>query len=389
MSGISKLWRAWRDVRRVQGLPPEARRIVVYSEGASYWVFFKPVVDALTRRHDESLCYLTSDPGDPLLEGDDPRIRAFYIGDGSAQTYLFRSIEAGVMVMTMPNLHNFHLLRSLNPVHYVYLHHSIVSTHMIYRRGAFDHFDSVLCVGPHHQTEIRQWERLNGLPAKRLLRHGYGPLDTLLDAAAARPGPAPAEPGLRILVAPSWGPNGLLETCGAELVDVLLAAGHRVSVRPHPQTRRRTPAVLDRLHGRFGAHPGFALNEDTTSFDQLFEAHLMVSDWSGVALEFAFGLERPVLFVDVPRKVNNPEYTKLDAVPLEVAIRDEIGAILAPDRLSEAPGMIQSLWRDAETFAARARRMREKWIYNLGSSGISGADTIAELARTRPNVAAE
>ena len=35
----------------------------------------------------------------------------------------------------------------------------------------------------------------------------------------------------------------------------------------------------------------------------------MVSDWSGVAMEFAFGLERPVLFIDVPRKTNNPEKT--------------------------------------------------------------------------------
>ncbi|MFQ5953483.1 MAG: hypothetical protein ACE5JZ_00290 [Kiloniellales bacterium] len=389
MSGLLQVLRSWRDVRRVQRLDPEARRVVFYSEGAAYWVFFKPVVDALTRRHGQSLCYLTSDPRDPLLRGNDPRILAFYIGDGAAQTYLFRSIEAGVMVMTMPDLHSLHLLRSLHPVHYVYLHHSMVSTHMIYRRGAFDHFDSVLCVGPHHEAETREWERLNGLPAKRLFRHGYGPLDALLDAATAHPGPAPADQGVRVLVAPSWGANGLLETCGAELVEILLAAGHQVSVRPHPQTRRRTPRVLDDLHGRFQERPGFALDEDTTSFGPLIRSHLMISDWSGVAMEFAFGLERPVLFVDVPRKVNNPEYTRLGAVPLEVAIREEIGAVLAPDRLSEAPAMIQSLWDTADSFAARARRMRETWIYNLGTSGIRGADAIAELARSRSGVCAE
>jgi hypothetical protein len=47
-------------------------------------------------------------------------------------------------------------------------------------------------------------------------------------------------------------------------------------------------------------------------------------DWSGVAMEFAFGLEKPVLFIDVPRKVNNPEYKTLRAVPLEVSYRDQI-----------------------------------------------------------------
>ena len=32
----------------------------------------------------------------------------------------------------------------------------------------------------------------------------------------------------------------------------------------------------------------------------------MVSDWSGAALEYSFGLKKPVIFLDLPKKVNNP-----------------------------------------------------------------------------------
>ena len=41
------------------------------------------------------------------------------------------------------------------------------------------------------------------------------------------------------------------------------------------------------------------------SFDK---ADLMISDWSGVAFEFAFGLEKPVIFIDLPKKINNSDF---------------------------------------------------------------------------------
>ena len=50
----------------------------------------------------------------------------------------------------------------------------------------------------------------------------------------------------------------------------------------------------------------------------------MVSDWSGVALEFAFGLEKQVVFIDQPLKLNNPEYSRLKSDPLETLLREKI-----------------------------------------------------------------
>lgn len=385
MKGFKRFLRSWRGARQFHGLPRQGREIVFYSEGADYRGFFAPVMDRLVHHHGRSICYLTSDPNDPLLHPTDPRVPAFYIGDGSAMIFLFQGLQAGLMVMTMPDLGTFHIKRSRYPVHYAYLHHSAVSTHMIYRKGAFDQFDSILCAGPHHMEETREWERLNGLPAKQLFAHGYGPIDSLMKAAAEHPLPPPAprtgEEGLRVLVAPSWGPEGLLEKCGKELIEILLAAGHHVTLRPHPRTRQLRSQVVDDLGARFGLHPEFELDEVWSSQEPLLDADIMVSDWSGVAMEFAFGLERPVLFVDVPRKINNPDHTLLDAVPLEVAIREEIGSVLPPDRLNQVPAMIATLHRGSKAISERARDHRKKWIYNAGRSGIRGAEIIVELAQ--------
>ncbi len=381
MKGIGSFLRSWREVRRFRKREPSARDIVFYSEGMPYGGFFAPVVESLVEDLGRTVSFVTSDAGDPVLAQRDGRIRTFYVGHESARIFLFETLQAAVMVMTMPDLNTFHIKRSHYPVHYAHLLHSMVSTHMIYRTGAFDHFDSVLCTGPHQKTEIREWERLNGLSEKRLFEHGYCPLDGLMAAAARHPGPPPGDGPLNILVAPSWGPEGLLEAWGERIVGLFLDAGHRVHVRPHPRTRQLASTVLDDLDARFRGHPGFRLDEDTTNPGPLLDAHVLISDWSGVALEYAFGLERPVLFIDVPRKVNNPDYTRLAAIPLEVSIREDIGAVLAPERLAEAPRLAGDLARSPEAVAKRARELRRKWVFNVGSGGARGAEIIADLAR--------
>jgi YidC/Oxa1 family membrane protein insertase len=355
------------------------RDIVFYSEGTPYGGFLRPVVKSLIEEHGRSVSYITSDAHDPALtEGDGP-FQTYFIGHESARIFLFEMMQAGIVIMTMPDLNTFHIKRSRYRVHFAHLLHSMVSTHMIYRKGAFDHFDSVFCTGPHQAAEIREWERLNGLPKKQVFEHGYCPLDLLMDAAARHPGPPPGDGPLNILVAPSWGPEGLLEAWGERVVDILLDAGHRVHVRPHPRTRQLASTVLDDLDTRFRDHPSFRLDEDTTDPTPLLDAHVLVSDWSGVALEYAFALERPVLFIDVPRKVNNPDYTRLSVLPLEVDIREQIGAVLAPERLTDAPRLVKDLVDSTNIIRERASALRQKWVFNVGAGGRRGAEIILRI----------
>ena len=360
-------------------LPGHRRRIVFYSEGPASWVHLEPLVRHLVAGLGQTICYLSSLGEDPGLARRQEGIVPFLIGEGAARTLLFRFLKAGVMVMTMPDLETFHIKRSINPVHYVYVHHSLVSTHMAYRPGAFDHFDTVFCAGPHHEEEIRRQEELSGLREKDLFSHGYGRLDNILREVPGRPRLNPSSQP-RILIAPSWGPAALLETRGEELVETLLEAGIYLTVRPHPETRRYSPSVLDRLLARFRDRTGFTYEENIASQDSLHQSHLMISDWSGAALDYAFGLERPVLFVDVPRKVNNPRYEDLGFEPLEVAIRNRIGEVLPAEAIHEAPLFIRRLLAVERPWVERIRAERARWVFNVGESGVRGAERIAELA---------
>jgi len=44
-----------------------------------------------------------------------------------------------------------------------------------------------------------------------------------------------------------------------------------------------------------------------------------------VAYEFAFGLKKPVLFIDTPRKIKNTDYNKIGLESFEFYAREIVG----------------------------------------------------------------
>jgi len=378
MGLFNSLFGTWTSLAAFNRLPSADRTLVFYAESTSDWPHLGPIVEELAAAG-RKLCYVTSQVDDPVLTLGNPNVLAFHVGSGAARTAFFKAVEAKVVVMTLPDLETYHLKRSVHPAHYVYVFHSMVSSHMIYRKGAFDAYDTIFCVGPHHAAEIRRTEELYTLRAKAFVEHGYARLDKIVKTAGSRPAFVPtAGPAKKVLLAPSWGTCSFIEAAvGDELIRAVLGAGHQVTIRLHPMTVRHHPKLPARL---LATHPSLKVVTDMNEQESLQQSDLMISDWSGAALDYAYGLERPVLFVDTPKKINNPEFAKVALAPLEESVREEIGAILPMSAIADAPKQIAALVADPEGFRARIRASRQRWIYNVGSSAAVGASHIATLA---------
>ncbi len=367
----------WQASRAFKAIPRAERRIVIYAESGQDWHHFKPVVDYLTDELDESVIYVTSTADDPVLQLAHPRIRAFNIGSGAVRTAFFQWLDADVMVTTMCDLHNLQLKRSIHPVYYGFMFHSLVSTHMADHANTYDHYDGILCAGPHHTKEIRKREGMQNLPAKDLFEHGYHRVEQLM---LERRDPATsATDGVRVLLAPSWGDNTILNVCGVELTGILLEAGFHVTLRPHFQTRWVSPEVIDRVVAAYSSHPAFELQEQMADNDSLLDSHIMITDWSGAGMDYALGLEKPVLYIDVPVKARNDVWPELDIEPFESYIRDKIGAIVSPDDLSAVPEAIQGLVGSPDAFRESMQRIRNEWLFNVGHSPEAGAKAIQQM----------
>lgn len=379
MSRLGAFFGHRRDYRAFKRLPPADRNLVVFSESRHDWHHHATIIAELTGRLGRGLCYVASDSEDPGLHQSNPNIVPFCIGDGFYRILFFQTLEADVMLTQLLDLDNKDLKRSLHPVHYVYMFHSLISTHMADHENSFDHYDTILCAGPHQAREIRKRESLADLPAKQLIPHGYYRLEQLMAERRAAP-PCRSTEDVHVLLAPSWGEQTILNLCGAELVAILLDAGFRLTLRPHFQTRWRTPEVIDEIAARHADNPRFRLIEEMGESDSLHDSHVMITDWSGAGMDYGLGLEKPVLYIDVPPKSRNETWQELGIEPFESFIRDKIGAVLAPDRLTEAPGVIKQLLADPDQFRRSVAALRDEWVYNLGTSSTAAADAVARIA---------
>ena len=115
-----------------------------------------------------------------------------------------------------------------------------------------------------------------------------------------------------------------MDSCLEGMLDDLAGKGYEVVVRPHPQQVRLQQDKMDRLKERYAKNPDIDIQTDFSSNSTVFEADLLVTDWSGIAYEYAFTTKKPVLFVDTPMKVMNPEYQKIDTVPINIWMRDTV-----------------------------------------------------------------
>jgi len=146
---------------------------------------------------------------------------------------------------------------------------------------------------------------------------------------------------------------------------------------------------VEGLLTRFGKRPGFRYVDRMEESDSLFDSDLLICDWSSMAIEYALGLGKPVLFVDVPPRVRNPKFEELGVEPLEMRIRRELGAILPLDRVADAPRYAAALLQDTRGFRERSAKWRAGWAFNLGRSVEVGAREIARIADERAGAGAQ
>ena len=371
------------DIEKFNELDIDERSIVFYSESSVIlYPYVEEIIQELQNR-DQKICYLTSRKDDPILQNKNENIRVFYIGDSEIEKMnFFLKLKAGVLIMTMPDLGSYHIKRSKEfPVHYVYTFHSMNSTHMEFQKTAFDQFDSIFCVGSYQIQELRATEKLYNLKQKNLVECGYGLLDKLikLKSSFAEKGNLLKNNKKNILIAPSWGKHNLLESMGVELVKILLDGGYHVTVRPHPMTVKKSPKIIKQILEKFEKNPDFLLDTNTSSFEQLFSSYALITDWSGIGYEYAFVCERPVIYVDVPKKAHNKEYEKIGLVPFEINIRNQIGEIIAIQNIETIPERIEFLYNNDNNFENKIQKIRNDSIFNIGESGKVTANEVIRI----------
>lgn len=374
---IAQLTRDINDATRF--LMPEnkeSRRLVFYSEGAGYFRYFEGLYEYLLQNSSVEFSYISSDFKDPVLTRAD-RVRKYYINHSLATT--FARLDSDMVLLTVPDLGRSWLKRPDSNTEFVYLFHALVSTHLQYNKGAFDNYDTMLMVGPHQEREIREAESLYGTKAKRLIESGYYLTEKLYNEASANSvsvvtGGADAK---KVLIAPSWSKGGIFESCLDDLLATLLGAGCKCVLRPHPEFVKRYPDRMKGLVGLCKKESRLTIETNHLSSTSLHDSDLLITDRSGICFEYAFAREKPVLFIDTPLKVHNPEYERISVAPVEISTRQKLGVSVMPERIKqELVQRIAELESRQLEFQGNITSLRQTLQFNWMNSSKSTAQYI-------------
>lgn len=314
-------------------------KIVFHLRQYSDWVYLKSYYEEL--KYNQIVFFTDKKTFDELNEKED--ILGHHLKTGNWPRFLYRclTLKSDYFITTTPDFGNFSFQRSLlSDCRYIYVFHSLISTHYAYRDNAFDAFDTIMCLGPHHFSEIRAREQNKGLFQKNLVPVEYTALNRFNTESKNK------KQSKRILIAPTW--NGAVLDYDSILAIInILKNDYQLKFRPHPHTDKK---VLNRLSKHI----------DITFDDQeFFLAELLLTDWSGVSFEYSLALKKPVLFFEHNEKRRN-YISELDNPVIEYSWRNLFGKTFKKD---EIENLHEIIGETIETYTASSLSLNDDLIY--------------------------
>ena len=248
------------------------------------------------------------------------------------------------------------------------------------RRGCTDHFDTIFCAGPHQKAEEEEFTEVYHLPPRSLVEVGYPLIDDL--RAAYRAADHQANEKKKILIAPSWQKDNIIDSCLEEILDQLKGCGYEVIVRPHPQEVRLKQEYMRVLKEKYES-AGIQIQTDFSSDNPVMEADLLITDWSGISWEYAFTTLRPVLFINTPMKIMNPDYAEIKTESINLTLRDQLGRSLELNQLNQTAEAAAYLLSHSAEYQERIDALAHKYLYHLDGAARIGGKYIIEAIQKK------
>lgn len=359
------------------------KHLVFYSESSGFYKYFKGIIEYILNNTNIVIHYITSDYNDNIfkLANENPQIKAYYIAEKKLITLMMK-MDADVVVMTMPDIETFHIKRSYirKDIEYIFVPHGIGSTSLTLRNHATDHYDTVFLIDKYQRKEEEVIQKVNKLKDRKLFDFGYTLLDDMIDNYKQNKKETNEK---TVLIAPSWQKDNIIDLCLDDILEKLKGHDYKVIVRPHPQHVRHMKEKFDKLKEQYKNDKSVEIQTDFSSNDTVFNASLLISDWSGIAYEYAYTTKKPVLFINSPMKVMNEDYKIYEPNPFDIWVRSKIGEELELDDIKNIDKLVEKMFKDKDKYKKKITEIVNDSVYNLGCSGEKGANYIIDCIQKK------
>ena len=225
---------------------------------------------------------------------------------------VFLTIRLKFLYSSTPDLNRTIFKKSkLSKCKYIYLHHSPVSLTLIYRPDAFDNFDAVQVISTYQFEEMKEIVSKNKLNTK-IFKSKYLFVEKQIKKNKIK------NPTTDVLICPTWNSNFYNLNCHILLKDILLKYNISFKLRPHPMSFKKKEISKHDLQK-------LNIEIDDSKLLNFNNYNFLISDWSGIFIEYAIIFKRKVFLINTPKKIVNKNYTEYKNKPAEITLRNILG----------------------------------------------------------------
>ena len=287
-------------------------RIIVFIENQNYFKFTKPYLDVFEKLSVEYEIFTLGNLNNFNIKSS--KVTVF--DNQKALNKSLLTLECDYFLTTTPGIGNFYFSKSkILPKNkrpkYIYFFHSLVSPNENYAENSFNGYDIILSP---NSTITNHLGYLINKKKTQIITVGYQYLERKsLDY----------EDTNNVLIAPSWGKDNLFSDKYNQqfinLIEILQKNGKKIFLRPHPMDLNNLTKLKENINLNL-----YLLNKiDFHNFDYL------ITDWSGISLEYFYSTRKVVGFLNTPKKIKRKLKSKeLELDLTENMVRNKIGPII-------------------------------------------------------------
>ncbi len=298
--------RKFTDTLKILSIKTDKKFIVFYSENRNYRNYLISVIENIASEKNFKVAYVSSDEKDK--DSFVNNVEIFFVGAGIFRLLFFTLIKCDFLITSLSNLNN-NIKVSKNCKKLAYIPHSLCSTHKVYEKKAFEHYDIFFSLGNYQKLELERAENLYGYKRKKIFNVGYPYLEKIKDQSEAY------DVNIRdkrnnIVLALSWQRNkeNLFDNYAEKIIEKLIKKNFFVTLRIHPETLKRSKKNVNSIIKKFDLNEKFSINTDLQNMECFKNSEILISDNGGVAMEFVYIYKKPVLFINYKEKIQNQDY---------------------------------------------------------------------------------
>ena len=335
-------------------------KFIFFSENKSYQKYSKPIIDVLCKEYPNQVYYFSIDKEDKI---NDLKVKNYFINYFLIK-FFFNNINTENMFLTLTDLGNHFIKKTKKVNKYIYYFHSPISTTKSYTPKAFDNYDIILCNGNFQIEEIRARENLKKLNKKELIPTGYFYLDFLSENINHK------KNNNEILIAPSWNYEfkNFINENFIELIDILLSKNQKVIFRPHPEHYKRSKKILQKIRNKF-FNENFEFDDNSENLKSMEKAKCLITDSSGIAIEYIMTLKRPVLYLDEFDKIHNTEFNDYSNLKtIDYKIKENFGYLFKKKDFNQIDSIINRSIEDFKNKLSKLDSFIDENFANYGKT---------------------